>query len=218
MPEPVIQWRRRARWRVAGVLGVVVLISALDHARGPGRRAARQQEYHGRVARVIYAADGDTLDLDLPDGGRPMTRVRLWGVDCPEIAHAPGEIDAHFGREAADFVRREVVGRRVRVELDRNRSNRDRYGRLLAYLAVLAEGSEGEGELLNRMLIDRGLAYADRRFDHVRMQEFVAAEQRAEKSRVGLWAKVQREQMPPWRQNLARDRGESTARHSELRP
>lgn len=207
IPDPVKQWRRRRRWRVAGVLGVVVLLSALDHARGPGRRAARQQDYHGRVARVIHAADGDTLDLDLPDGGRPMTRVRLWGVDCPEIAHAPGETDAHFGREAADVVRREIVGRRVRVELDRNRNNRDRHGRLLAYLYVIPDGFDGEGESLNRMLIDRGLAYADRRFDHAREREFVAAEQRAEKAKVGLWAAVRREQMPAWRQGITRDHG-----------
>lgn len=203
--EPVKQWRRRARWRVAAALGVVVLLSALDHARAPGRRAAKQQDYHGRVARVIYAADGDTLDIDLPDVGRPTTRVRLWGVDCPEIAHAPGESDAHFGREAADFVRREVIGRRVRVELDRNRSSRDRYGRLLAYLTVLADGfGDREGESLNRALIDRGLAYADRRFDHVRKREYLAAEQRAEKAKAGLWATVRPEQMPSWRQEAAR--------------
>lgn len=207
IPEPIQHWRRRRRWRVASVLGVVVLLSALDHAREPIRRAARDQDYHGRVARVIHAADGDTLDLDLPDGSRPMTRVRLWGVDCPEIAHAPGETDAHFGREATAFVRREIVGRSVRVELDRNRDHRDRYGRLLAYLTVLPDGSDGEGELLNRMLIDRGLAYADRRFDHVRAREFLAAEQRAEKAKAGLWATVRREQMPAWRQDHARVRG-----------
>lgn len=204
IPDLVKRWRRRRRWRVASVLGVVVLLSALDHAREPIRRGARDQDYHDRVARVIHAADGDTLDLELPDGGRPMTRVRLWGVDCPEIAHAPGETDAHFGREAANFVRREVVGRRVRVELDRNRTNRDRYGRLLAYLYVVAEGSDTEGELLNRMLIERGLAYADRRFGHVREREFVAAEQRAEKAKAGLWATVRREQMPAWRRDIAR--------------
>jgi endonuclease YncB( thermonuclease family) len=212
--RPVERWRRRRRWRITAALLIVAAVSALDHGGALGRRATPARGYDGRIATVVYAADGDTVDLDVPDGGRPSTRVRLWGVDCPEIAHGPGEVDAYFGREATEFVRRQVVGRRVRIELDPNRSSRDRYGRLLAYLYVLGETEIGKGEvdrpvaggegvLLNRLLIERGLGYADRRFDHVRKKEFVEAEKRARRDVVGLWAGVQREQMPAWRRSAS---------------
>ncbi len=187
--------RKRALGWLAG-LALVVLVM-LDHAGAFGRMGDDRSRYDGAEANVNYAADGDTIDVDLPDGPRKVTRIRLWGVDCPEIAHGPAEHDAYFGRQAAEFVRGRIVGRRVRLAFDPNRSPRDKYGRLLAYVYMA-----DSGEMLNEGLIARGLGYADRRFAHVMKHRFVEREKLAIRDKVGLWAAVTGEQMPAWRQRM----------------
>lgn len=118
-----------------------------------------------RVARVI---DGDTLVVAFKPGARverrgerlflslaservevaPEERVRLIGINAPEIAHdsRPAE---YFGREAADFTRRRLRGREVALAFDVQK--RDQYGRLLAYVF------DGE-RLFNAELVARGYA------------------------------------------------------------
>jgi micrococcal nuclease len=84
----------------------------------------------GRLAgRVVAVSDGDTVRVRL-DSGR-VERVRYIGIDTPETAKpdAPGECFGHRAREANA---RLVGDRDVRLELDLE--ERDRYGRLLAYV------------------------------------------------------------------------------------
>ena len=178
-------------------IAAVVAVSILDHAGVFGHQADDRSRYGDIVATVTYAADGDTFDIDIPDGDRPVTRIRLWGVDCPETAHGPDQSDDYFGPQAAAFARERVVGRRVRVVLEPHRGPRDMFGRLLAYLHFA-----DTGESVNEMLINRGLAYADRRFDHVLKHRFVEMEKLTMKSGAGLWAEVTPEQMPGWRQRM----------------
>ena len=188
---------RQNRLIPLGVLLLLGLVSALDHAGVFGYRGSDRSRYQDVVAVVTYAADGDTIDVDIPDGDRPVTHLRLWGVDCPEIGHREGEPDAYFGREAAEFVRGEIVGRRVRLVLEPNRPPRDKFGRLLAYVYLAADG-----RLLNELLIERGLAYADPRFDHVFKFRFGQLEKTIIKQKTGLWAGVTPEKMPEWRQRV----------------
>jgi micrococcal nuclease len=189
--------RRRRRLATAIAVLLVVALSALDHAGVFGYRGGDRPRYQDAVAMIVHAADGDTFDVDISDGRRRVTRIRLWGVDCPEIAHRAGEQDAYFGREATEFVRSQVVGRRVRLALEPTRDPRDKYGRLLAYLYL-----EDDGQMLNELLIQRGLAYADRRFGHVFKNRFVQLERAAIRQQSGLWAGVKPEQMPRWRQRM----------------
>ncbi len=184
--------------RLAIVLVLVLLaLSAVDHVGFFGFGGSDRVRYPDAVATVVNVVDGDTLDIDMPDGRRATTRIRLWGVDCPEISHDAGVPDAHFGRESADFVQEHTVGRRVRIALDPNRTPRDKYGRLLAYVYLT-----DTGEMLNELLVAEGLAYADRRFTHALKHRFVKIEKRAMKQRIGLWETVKAEQMPGWRQRM----------------
>jgi len=189
--------RLRRRLLVSLVIAAVVVLSALDHAGVFGYRPEGRHKYEGAFATITYAADGDTLDVDIPEAGRPVTRIRLWGVDCPEIAHQAGEKDAYWGREATDFVRQTCVGQRVRLELDPSQVPRDRFGRLLAYVHLV-----DSGEMLNEVLVQRGFAYADRRFRHVYKDRFIRLEKEAVHRKAGLWAGVREEQMPAWRQRM----------------
>ena len=83
-------------------------------------------------AQVVAVLDGDTVIVRMPKGGEE--RVRVIGVDTPEISH-DGKPRQCYSLRATSFVRR--VALRRHVELTPGRELRDRYGRLLAYVHVV---------------------------------------------------------------------------------
>jgi micrococcal nuclease len=177
------------------IAAAAVLIGRRFTAPASGDDYAR---YHRKVFTVAKVVDGDTVDLDVPDGRHAHTRVRLWGVDTPEVA-ASGRGEMYYGPEASAYTKAALDAREVTVTLVQNKT-RDRYGRLLAYLTL-----PGDDKTFNERLIETGHAYADWRFDHPYKEQFLAAERQARKRRQGLWASVRADQMPPWR--LRKDEG-----------
>ncbi len=157
--------------------------------------------YHNRVFTVVEVADGDTFDIDHPDGVHPDTRIRLWGVDTPEVA---GSRDGAmlFGDEASAFAKRVLMGKKVRVVLSQRRT-RDKYDRLLAYVEF-ADGADAS-ESYNERLLAEGLAYADWRFDHPMKSVYKKIERQARRARIGLWASVTPDDMPAWRSRMERE-------------
>lgn len=177
-------------------LGVaaLLLLSGWDRERAGSNQSDRDR-YHDRTFTVARVIDGDTIDLDAADGSEPHTRVRLIGVDAPELGlgdDSAGRAD-HYGHDAAEFARRVLEGRPVHVVLKPDET-RDRYGRLLAYVCL-----ERGGPFFNLSLVETGCAYADRRFAHPYVDRFVTAEKRARKERRGLWEHMTLERMPEWR-------------------
>jgi micrococcal nuclease len=126
---------------------------------------------------VLRVVDGDTLHVQR--GGRDVT-VRLIGVDTPEVDWYGGEAEC-FGARAGRFAMRLLDGRRIRLELDRERL--DPYGRTLGYLYLL------DDRMVNVVLVRRGFARVtifppnDRHEDRLRRAEAIA---RAEGA--GLWS------------------------------
>jgi micrococcal nuclease len=118
--------------------------------------------------------DGDTLLL------ANLARVRLIGVDAPETVD-PNRPPEPFGREAAEFTRQAVEGRVVRLEFDRERT--DRYGRFLAYVYV------GQS-LVNEELVRAGLGRAETRFRYRgdMKRRFLDAEEEARSDARGIWS------------------------------
>jgi len=162
------------------------------HARPQGDDHAR---YHDRTFRVARVIDGDTLDIDIADGDKYVTRIRLLGVDAPETGHGrDGEM--YFGTRASEFAEERLRGRTVHVVLPRERT-RGKFGRLLAYVHL-----ERGGPMFNETLIEEGLAYADLRFQHHYYRQFKAIETRARREGRGLWADVTIEKMPAWRRRF----------------
>ena len=156
-----------------------------------------QNRYHDRSFRVARVVDGDTLDIEAPDGEKAVTRIRLWGVDTPETGQGRQPL-MHFGAEATAFAKQTLTGRTVHVVLSPKRT-RGKYGRLLAYV-FLQRG----GRMFNEMLLDEGYAYADLRFKHHYFDRFKSFEKLARKARVGLWAKITLDDMPAWKQRFER--------------
>ena len=126
------------------------------------------------VTRVV---DGDTLVLD--DG----EKLRLIGVDTPETKD-PRRPVQYFGREATNFTKQFVEGKKVRVEFDPANSataHKDKYGRTLGY--VFRE----DGKFLNAEIIRQGFGHAYTRYPFKHASEFRALEQQARERNVGLW-------------------------------
>jgi micrococcal nuclease len=119
---------------------IVAVAAALLSARGSGEDGRRTGAGAGGGAgavsagRVVRVVDGDTIHVQL--GGR-REKVRYIGVDTPESVK-PGSPVECFGKEASRFNARLVAGRRVR--LVRDAEERDRYGRLLAYVYRADDG------------------------------------------------------------------------------
>jgi micrococcal nuclease len=125
---------------------------------------------------VVRVSDGDTIRVRLSSGREE--RVRYIGVDTPETAK-PGAAAECFADRAAAFNARLVADREVRLE--RDVEERDRYGRLLAYVYA------GD-TLVNGELVRRGYAQPLTVPPNVRHAErFRRLADEARRARSGLW-------------------------------
>ena len=128
---------------------------------------------HSREAVVDRAVDGDTIVLV---GGE---RVRYIGVDTPELHHPHKPVE-RYAREAWQFNRQLVEGKRVRLELDVQ--SHDKYGRTLAYVFLQ------DGTFVNAELIRQGYARILTIPPNVKHQDrFLALEREARTQHWGLW-------------------------------
>jgi micrococcal nuclease len=137
-------------------------------------------------ARVVAVVDGDTIQVTLPDGAR--ARVRLIGVDTPETVDPRRPVQC-YGAEASAWTRARLLGQPV--ELERDVTERDRFGRLLRYVW------QG-GELVNAQLVAEGYAQVVTYPPDVRHAErFRALQQAARDAGRGLWSACQDVPPPP---------------------
>jgi len=188
--------RRRLRYAGRKLLAAAVLAAvaaglvAADRLGIFGRAPKPDAEkYDGGSFCVARVIDGDTIDLDVPDGRHGTTRVRLWGVDTPET-HKDGERPQHFGPEATAATKRLCGGKTVKIKLEAGAKPRDRYGRLLAWVYL------NDGRLLNRVLVEDGFAYADPRFGHHLKRQFRSLQDEAMRAGRGLWENVTDADLP----------------------
>jgi micrococcal nuclease len=131
----------------------------------------------GRVTEVV---DGDTVKVRLRSG-RGTRTVRYIGVDTPESVK-PGEPVQCFAKQASEFNERLVRGRRVRLQIGRERT--DRFGRLLAYVYVRG----GDKRFVNEELLRRGYARTLAIPPNTdRAGRFAVIERRAKREKRGLW-------------------------------
>lgn len=132
------------------------------------------------VGVVDDVVDGDTIDVRI---GGSTERVRLIGIDTPEVAHDDGSPAECFGPEAQEFTR-SVLPPGTEVRLTRDVVGRDDYGRLLAYVY-----RRDDGTFVNLAVIAGGyatpLSIAP---NEAHRGELVAAAHDAEAADLGLWA------------------------------
>lgn len=180
------------------VLGIIVslllIASCADRViRKSGSTLTQDRVFDKRVGLVTHVADGDTIDVDFDDPDPPV-RIRLLGVDSPEL-------DSRFGEAAKGYTLARSKGKRVTLRLDQLQGSRDRYGRLLAYVYL------PNHELLNNSLIrdGHGFAYRPRKCDFSTL--FESTENQARSAKRGLWKSITIDEMPAWRQDWMKERG-----------
>jgi endonuclease YncB( thermonuclease family) len=123
--------------------------------------------------RVVGVSDGDTISVLV---GRRTVKVRLEGIDCPELAQP-------YGRVAKMFTSDRVFGKWVQVE----QTTVDRYGRSVGRVFV-------NGEDVSTAILSAGLGWHYTEFSTDRGLD--AAEQAARAAHRGLWS--QPNPVPPW--------------------
>lgn len=140
-----------------------------------------------RDVRVACVVDGDTLDVG-QCGEDDGERIRLLGVNAPELAHddAPAECWADL---ATAQLERLVLG--IDITLTFDAECEDIYGRTLAYLWIPAPEDEEEDLLVNEELLLEGHVrlYDEEWVDDLRHQTRLEdAEAEARAKGLGLWA------------------------------
>ena len=179
---------------------LLALSAALDRAGCFRYRGDDWRTFDHKSFLVSHVADGDTIVVR-PTGGGAETRVRLIGVDAPELhSSEDGGRPDHWADEARRYTASRVELKPVTLRLEQTET-RDRYKRLLAYVYV------DDSDNLNLELVRDGQAYADRRFRHSMRSQFERAEGEARRARRGLWKDLSKSQMPPWRQEWLDRRG-----------
>jgi endonuclease YncB( thermonuclease family) len=121
-------------------------------------------------ATVVQVIDGDTIEVDI-DGS--LYRVRYIGVDTPERGQ--------YGYDEATYINSLLVSGTT-VELEKDVSETDKYGRLLRYVWT-------EDGMVNAILVANGYAQVASYPPDVKYQsEFIELQRQAERAGLGLWA------------------------------
>jgi micrococcal nuclease len=152
----------------------------------------------GATCRVTAVHDGDTVSVSgacLPDPGKGPERLRLIGMDAPEIGQG------RWGREAKKRLKGILRASGMIAEVEFDLQKRDRYGRLLGYIRT------ADGALLNEMLLAEGLAVLYTIPPNLRYENRLrAAARRARLDAVGIWGPGGLRQRPSdWRREHPRD-------------
>ncbi len=130
-----------------------------------------------KLYEVDYVTDGDTFKVKI---GRHIETVRMLGIDTPETIDPRKPIQC-YGKEASDETKSMLTGQKVRLKLNPNREEKDKYRRYLAYVYL------GD-KFVNEDLLEQGFA---REYTYgtpyMFQKEFRGIEKMAKEAKRGLW-------------------------------
>lgn len=129
---------------------------------------------------VVEVFDGDTISVQR---NGVVEKVRFIGIDTPETKDPRKPVQC-YGEEASRYTHSLLDGRRVRLEIDSTQGERDRYGRLLAYVR------RDDGLFINKELVAGGYAheYTYQSNPYKYQLEFQSDEATARSQQKGLWS------------------------------
>lgn len=127
---------------------------------------------------VSREVDGDTIHVHISGGD---DKVRFIGINTPET-HGPGGLVECYGHEAAVRMN-ELLPVGTKVDLVGDADQRDKYGRLLAYVY-----RDRDHLFVNLAMVEQGFAEAYPFPPNVAHEsEFAAAAAKARDANLGLW-------------------------------
>ena len=173
----------------AGGLVLTVSATAVPAVAHDGHVAssAARPELRKEPARVLRVIDGDTIRVRMESGHR--VRVRLLGIDTPEVFDAP----ECWGGEASAATKRSLPKQTlVLLTSDPSQALKDRYNRLLRYV------SKRDVDI-GRKLIRRGHAkvYVHNHQPFERVESYRKAQRQAKNNELGLWGSCTTPPPPP---------------------
>jgi micrococcal nuclease len=126
---------------------------------------------------LVKVTDGDTIVVKVDD---KEEKVRFLLIDTPESVD-PNEPVQPFAKDASAFTKKQLSNGDLSLELDV--SERDKYGRLLAYVWV------GD-KMLNELLLEKGYARVAYIFapNTKYVDQFQVIQKTAQKKAVGIWS------------------------------
>lgn len=128
-------------------------------------------------ATVKACHDGDTCTVVRALDGVEI-KLRLAGIDAPEISGGPGGEGQPMAREARDLLVRLLKGRTIVYRP----ITQDPYGRTVAEIVA-------DGEVVNRILLNAGLAEFYRAADpKIDKKLYESIETRAKAAKKGVWS------------------------------
>lgn len=126
-----------------------------------------------KVTRVV---DGDTIIIDY---NGTEERIRMIGIDTPESVHPNKEKNTEFGKTVSNFTKENLENKYVKIELDVQ--ERDKYGRLLAYVYL-------DDVMYNKTLLAEGYAKIATYPPNVKyVDDFTKIQKEAKNNQKGLW-------------------------------
>lgn len=129
---------------------------------------------------VVDVVDGDTLRVATP-AGRDLGRVRLLGIDAPEVEHPPDPAECYGATATRTLAALVPEGTNVVLVEDPTQDSRDVYGRLLRYV-------DRDGRDVSRQLLQDGaVGLYDARPEIIRADDYTAAAEEAREAGRGLW-------------------------------
>ncbi len=175
----MIRIRKRGKnWR-ALLAAIAALILSLWLERNYNPNPEPEAVAEVMTGRVLKVHDGDTFTM-LGAQGREI-KVRLFGLDAPELNQA-------HGRESGAFLRERINGREVKLEV----MGQDQYGRLLALL------NWPDGRSISHEMLAEGQAWVyDRYCDIDQCAWFRKTQEEAREAGRGLWGD-DKKPVPPW--------------------
>ncbi len=136
----------------------------------------------GELIRVKRVSDGDTISVDF---GRRVEKVRLTGIDAPELGQRP------WGRRAQEHLQEIISSSSWNVVLEFDVVKRDKHERLLAYVRT------ADGRLINELMVRDGYAALFTFPPNVKYADLLSrAQSEARDKKLGIWGKNGLSQQP----------------------
>ncbi len=127
---------------------------------------------------VVHVVDGDTIDVQLPGGGKE--RVRFIGIDTPETVDPRKSVQC-YGKEASARMT-ELLSEKMVTLTSKPDEDKDEYGRLLRYVFL-------NGQDVGAMMLGEGYAESlCKKFPHPKCDLYEELQQKAIMMHLGRWS------------------------------
>lgn len=170
---------------LTAALASIIFLSGCNQTAAPVQTPQEQQETAKQettttpkriTAKVIEVIDGDTIKVSI-NGSAETVRFLL--IDTPETKH-PSKHVQPFGPEASKFTANLLNGKQV--ELEKDITERDKYGRLLFYVYI--DGKSAQEQLLAKGLARVSIYPPDVKY----VDKYRAIQDQARKGGIGIWS------------------------------